>query len=135
MINNSTTKTGNIQNSRQNGFTLIEILVASAILVILAFGFLGLQYIIGQNQVSVWKNYLSIEYANMTLSAISRELRDARQSDTGDYLLEKADDNEIIFYSDTDQNGSVERVRYTLSGNQLIKGIIKPSGQDRKSVV
>lgn len=113
----------------QKGFTLIEILVASAILVILAFGFLGLQYIIGQNQVSVWKNYLSIEHANMTLSTLSRELRDARQSDTGGYLLEMTDDDEIIFYSDIDHDGSVERVRYTLSGNQLIKGVIEPAGE------
>lgn len=115
-------------NNPQNGFTLIEVMVAAAILVILAFGFLGLQYIIGQNQVSVWKNYLSIEDANMTLSTISRELRDARQSDTGGYLLETASNNEIIFYSDIDYDGSAERIRYSLSETQLIKGIIKPVG-------
>lgn len=112
-----------------NGFTLIEVLVASAILVILAFGFLGLQYIIGQNQVSVWRNFLSIEDANSSLSNLSRELRDARQSATGGYLLEVANDNEIVFYSDIDYDGVVERVRYTLSGDQLVKGVTKPAGQ------
>jgi prepilin-type N-terminal cleavage/methylation domain-containing protein len=113
----------------QKGFTLIEVLVASAILVILAFGFLGLQYIIGQNQVSVWRNYLSIEYANSTLSNLSKELRSARQGGNGRYLLEVANDNEIVFYSDIDHDGNIERVRYTLSQNQLIKGVVKPEGE------
>ena len=78
------------RRSLGGGFTLIEVLVASAILVILAFGFLGLQYIIGQNQVSVWRNYLSIESANTAVSTLSKELRDARQSATGAYPIEVA---------------------------------------------
>jgi prepilin-type N-terminal cleavage/methylation domain-containing protein len=111
----------------EGGFTLIEVLVASAILVILASGFLGLQYIIGQNQVSVWRNYLSIEAANTAISSLTRELRDARQSDTGNYLLEIANDNEIVFYSDIDFDDKVERVHYTLTANVLTKGIIEPT--------
>jgi len=114
--------------AQEYGFTLIEILISSAILVILAFGFLGLQYIIGRNQVSVWKSYLSIEDANQAISAMSRELRSARQNDAGEYLLETANDNEIIFYSDSDYDEAVERVRYTLTDNKLIKGTIEPVG-------
>lgn len=113
----------------EQGFTLIEVLVASAILVILAFGFLAMQYIIGQNQVSVWRDYLSIESANSILSNIAKELRDARQSSTGTYLLEIADDDEIVFYSDIDYDGDIERVHYVLSGNVLTKGIVEPTGE------
>ena len=43
--------------------------------------------------------------------------------------MEKADDQEIIFYSDVDYDGLSERIRYTLSGTQFIKGVIKPSGE------
>lgn len=110
------------------GFTLIEILVSSAILVILAAGFVGLQYIISQNQVTAWKNYVNVEDANLVLSGMARELKDARQSDAGTYALQTANDQEIIFYSDIDYDGNVERVRYTLGGNQLTKGIIEPTG-------
>src|SRR4030043_476039 len=70
---------------KSEGFTLIEVLVSSAILVILAAGFIGLQYITSQHQVSAWKNYLNVEAANNSLSLIARELRDARQSETGAY--------------------------------------------------
>lgn len=111
------------------GFTLIEVLVSTALMVILAMGFLGLQYILSQNQVSAWRNYLSIEGANSAISTMAKELRDARPSESGGYPIEVANDQEIVFYSDIDYDDTVERVRYILSGNQLIKGIIKPVGQ------
>jgi len=119
-----------IGNSSQSeaGFTLIEVLVSSAILVILAMGFLSIQYVLSQNQVSAWRNYLSIESANVAMSAIVHELRDARASDIGSYTLEVANDQEIIFYSDYDYDGVVERIRYSLSGYNLTKGIVEPSG-------
>src|SRR4030042_210479 len=112
----------------RSGFTLIEVLVASAILVVLAFGFLSMQYIIGQNQVSVWRNFLSIDATNTAVSEIVKELRNSRESDAGTYPLEVTGDQEIVFYSDYDYDSSVERVRYTLSGNTLTRGIIKPQG-------
>ncbi len=113
---------------KQQGFTLIEVLVASAILVVLAFGFLSMQYIIGQNQVSVWRNFLSIDATNTAVSEIVKELRNSRESDAGTYPLEITGDQEIVFYSDYNYDGLVERVRYTLSGNTLTRGIIEPQG-------
>jgi len=118
---------GNYSQS-ESGFTLIEVLVSAAIMVILGVAFLGLQYILSENQTSAWKNYLSIESANGAVSTFTKELRSANQSETGSYPLEVANDQEIIFYSDYDYDGVAERVRYTLSGTDLMKGIIEPTG-------
>jgi len=116
------------ENGQKNGFTLIEILVSSAILVILAAGFLGMQYIFSQNQVTSWRNYANIEESNRVVSKFVKEIRDARLSDEGSHPLATASDNEIVFYTDIDFDGDIERIRYTLSSNQLLKGVIEPSG-------
>jgi prepilin-type N-terminal cleavage/methylation domain-containing protein len=113
---------------QQNGFTLIEILMAAVISVILAGGILTLQYLIGKNQLTVWNSYLDISQANQSVSALVAELRTARNGENGAYPLEKADANEIIFYSDTDFDGVVEKMRYFLSGTSFSRGITEPTG-------
>lgn len=115
-------------NSKVSGFTLIEVLVSAAILVILGAGFLGLQYMFSENQIVAWQAYFSVEDANGILSNMVKELRDASQSENGSYPFVEFNDQEIIFYSDINSDGKTERVRYTLSSNQLIKGVIQPTG-------
>lgn len=110
------------------GFTLIEVLVTCAILVILAAGFLGIQYIFSQNQTAAWTSYKNVESANDIVRDFTKEIRDARQSATGSYFLEAANDNEIIFYSDFDYDNVVEKIRYTVSAGQIEKGVIEPIG-------
>lgn len=126
-FNKQIVKTG-IYPQSESGFTLIEVLVSAAIMVILGVAFLGLQYILSENQTSAWQNYLSIESANGAVSMLTKELRSANQSETGSYPLEVAGDQEIVFYADYDYDNIAERVRYTLSGTELIKGITEPSG-------
>ena len=110
----------------KNGFSLIELLVFAGIFLILAAGFLGLQYIFSRNQVTAWQNYLSIEDANNNMAKMLKEIRDARQGETGTYPLEDTQDQQIIFYSDIDYDDVVERVRYTLNETSLILGITEP---------
>jgi hypothetical protein len=43
-------------------------------------------------------------------------------------LLEETNDQEIIFYTDLEGDGTTDRVRYTLSGTNLLLGVTKPSG-------
>lgn len=112
----------------QKGFTLIEMLLAIAIMGILSTALLGLQYIVSQNQIAAWRNYISVDEGNVSLANIIRELRMARSADNGAYTIESAQDNELIFYSDVDFDGQTEKVRYTVDGSVLTRGIIEPSG-------
>jgi prepilin-type N-terminal cleavage/methylation domain-containing protein len=113
---------------KSNGFTLIEVLVSSALIVILAGAFISLQYIISQNQVVAFRNYMKVDEANSVLSIMVRELRNTRAGDNGAYPLELANDQEIIFYSDIDSDDATERIRYFLAGAILSKGTIDPIG-------
>ena len=112
----------------KRGFTLIEILVAVGITGTVALAFLGLQYILNRAQVEVYRNYLSIDEANNNISVMVRELRNARQADSGAYPLELAHDQEIIFYTDYDFDGDTERIRYYLNGTNLVREAIEPQG-------
>lgn len=113
---------------KQKGLTLIEVLITTVIIGIMGAGLLTLQFIIGKNQTSVITNYMSIDEANSRVSEFTKEIRGARASATAAYALEVVDDNEIIFYSDIDFDDEVEKVRYTLTDNELEKGVIEPVG-------
>jgi prepilin-type N-terminal cleavage/methylation domain-containing protein len=113
----------------KKGFTLIEILMAMVMMGVLGSGLLGLQSIISQNQIQVWRDYVNVDEANTSITALARELRTSRPGDNGAYPLEAALDQEIIFYSDIDFDGEAEKVRYFLAGSDFSKGIIEPVGQ------
>jgi prepilin-type N-terminal cleavage/methylation domain-containing protein len=114
--------------TKERGMTLIEVLIAMAITSLLGLGIVSLEYILGKNQLLIINSYKSVDDANSSVTSFIREIRAARDSDNGAYLLEKVDNKEIIFYSDIDYDKSVEKVRYSLSGTNFIKGIIEPFG-------
>ncbi|MFV1917299.1 MAG: type II secretion system protein [Patescibacteria group bacterium] len=118
-----------INSQLEKGFTLIEILITVVILGMLAAALLSLQYILSQNQILVWQSYLSVDEANADVTSLVREIRTAQAGENGSYHLEVAEDQELVFYSDSDFDGQVERLRYFLNGTQFIKGVIDPVGQ------
>jgi len=106
---------------KEKGFTLIETMVAIVVFA-LTMG------VITAFIISSYRNYgytkdqsVAINEARKGIEIMVKEIRQARQGEDGSYSIEKADDKELIFYSDIDNDGKVERVRYFLgtvnSGN------------------
>ena len=62
------------------------------------------------------------------IETMVKEIREATYGDDGSYPLVEAGDDHFIFFSDIDQDTSVERVRYFLVGSDLKKGVLKPTG-------
>lgn len=110
------------------GFTLLEVMVAVSIFVVIIL--IWNKFIIQSwRSISFGQEQLeSIHQAQKGLEIMTQELREAITAENGAYALEKASDQEVIFYSDIDQDASTERVRYFLNGTSLIKGVIEPSG-------
>jgi len=111
-----------------SGFTIIEVLVSvfvMSIIYVVATNFVinGLnieKYVSQQNE--------AIVQSRKALVQMSGELREMVAADNGAYPIELAGDQEIIFYSDVDNDSNTERVRYFLDNTNLKRGITKPSG-------
>jgi Tfp pilus assembly protein FimT len=112
----------------RSGFTLVEVAVGGAIMVIIGVALAGLQYLISQNQIVVFSGSTKLDAANNAARTMVREIRTMRSGDNGAYPIESATSQSIIFYSDIDYDGQAERIRYFLTGTTLQKGTIDPVG-------
>lgn len=109
------------------GLTLIEMIMAIAIFSIGIFGFTMLF-------AKTWKtNSYTIEMgqANMKVSQgmnkIVDYIRGAQQGDDGSYAVQLADDDSLVFFSDYDKDGIVERLHMYKNGENILMGITNPT--------
>ncbi len=107
---------------------MIEILIATGIfsLVVLVAGkfardvvFLGSM---SQNKFNTEQDSRKI------LRPMIAEVRSASPSSLGSYPIEQAATSTFVFYSDIDDDGLKEKIRYFLSNKKLQRGQIKPAG-------
>ncbi len=66
--------------------------------------------------------------AQLALQAIVSELRSINYASTGSYPINSASTNSLTFFSDTNNDGYTEQIRYFADSNVLKRGIIHPSG-------
>jgi prepilin-type N-terminal cleavage/methylation domain-containing protein len=110
------------------GFTLIETLIVSAILLLVMFGItLFMRNTFYFN--SVQSGSLStIQDARSIVRTMVKELRSTSQAADGSYPILTAATNTLIFYSDINNDGIKDRIRYFLASSTLSRGSITASG-------
>lgn len=108
--------------------TLVEMLVAIAITLI---AMEGMTYLL----LRTWDINKFILEEGMASAAASRatnkliiQLRGVQQADDGSYPLQSADDFDVVFYGDIDDDDVVEKVHYylDLDNDQLMMGVSNP---------
>jgi len=108
--------------SKIKSFTLIETLVAIFVFALAMVAVAGLIVLGYRTHGFTKEQSIAIEEAQRGIEKMVKEIREAKSGDDGSFPIEKADDKEFIFYSDIDDDGEVERVRYflgnTRSGSQ-----------------
>jgi hypothetical protein len=118
-----------LNKKTQKGLSLLETLITVLILSIVMIGF---TYMI----LRVWvANSFTIEtgiasrIADRGVREVVKEIRKATHGEDGAYTLEIADEYEIAFYSDLDNDGVTERLRYFIDTDDVFKrGVTEPSG-------
>ncbi len=68
--------------------------------------------------------------ASNSVRNISRDLREIRQAETGEYMVKTAEENELVVYFDVDGDDVVERVRFYVDEDTdtFIRGVAEASG-------
>lgn len=113
---------------KNRGVTLLELLITMAIftLIIGIIGAFARDLFFYDDLFS--KSLTSYDEARKVLQPISSEIRSASVSSLGSYPIETATNTSFVFFTDIDNNGIKEKVRYFLSGNIFKRGVIIPSG-------
>ena len=113
---------------KNQGLTLLELLITMSIFVIImiAIGsFVG--DIFSYNKM--FNNSLTTyDQIRRVLQPIASEVRSASPSSLGSYPILSAQDNSFSFFSDINDDGLKEKIRYFLSGTSLLRGVIYPTG-------
>lgn len=110
------------------GFSLVEVAVAVAVAAAIFFVVSSLR-----GNVSILENIIeqklqSRQDIDQTFQIMITDIRSAGQSNQGAYPIVSASTSSFIFYSDYDQDGVFERIRYSLVTSTLERGIVEPSG-------
>lgn len=113
---------------------MIELTVATFVFSI-AVAVLAQMFILFVNNYAFsFEQNLTISEVKVAFAEIRSELREIRTSENGAHPLFVANDHEIGFYADIDDDGRIERVRYYLSGTDFFKAVLEPNDtQDKYS--
>lgn len=111
----------------KKGMTVIEMLIAIGIFSISIIGFtLLFSRTWTINRFTLEEGEAS-RIASRGVHDIVDAVRSARQSENGSYLLESANSNDFVFYSDIDTDGKTERVHCFSDAGLLKIGVRNPS--------
>jgi prepilin-type N-terminal cleavage/methylation domain-containing protein len=110
------------------GLSFVEMLVAIAIFGIIMIALVNSILFFYRANTSSLEQGFQVEHARRGAELLVRDVREATYADTGAYPLATVASSSIIFYSDTDLDGAVERIRYSLIGTRLYRNVTDPSG-------
>ena len=109
-----------------SGFTLIEVVVALSIGTILTLT-MGELIVQGYRTFDRTTHHIiDVATARALQSIMVKEIREATMSDDGDFPIARAEDNELIFFSDIDRDAARERVHYWRDNGDVYKGTTEP---------
>lgn len=116
------------KNKSASGLTLVETLIAVGI-------FIAISFLISSFIRSIFfmnadlSNSLSAQFdVRVSMKRVISELRSTSPSSLGAYPISAAATSSITFYSDVDNDGLKDKIRYFLQNKDLKRGIVKPSG-------
>ena len=108
--------------------TLIEVLLSISVfsIVIFFFSAMFIYNLRSYNRASA--RATAGEQTRNIIRSVVQSIREMQPSGTGAFPLATAQTGSITFFANTDADSGIERVRYTVNGEKLERGVIEPSG-------
>lgn len=114
-------------NKNRAGFTLVETLVAMGIFILFNAVIVQLFLTGLKSTNTVFDQLESQRQGRRAIQDFVTEMRAANYSSIGAFPIESASSTEVVFYSNINNDDYIERVRYSLAGSKLLKGVTQPT--------
>ena len=111
-----------------SGFTIIEVVVSIAILLMIGLGIIAFERSVLTNTKVLQAELNSGQQIRRTLAGFVADLRSASPSSAGAYAIDTAATSTLIFYANVDNDASIERIRYFVATGTLRRAVLKPTG-------
>ncbi len=111
----------------KKGMTLIEALFAVAIFSLGVLGFSELFVKSWQNNHYIFEMGQASFTVSQAMNKTADYIRRARQGDDGAFPVKSANDNDIVFFCDSDKDGATERLHIYKNGTNILMGVTEPT--------
>ncbi len=122
-------------NKNQRGFTFVELLITIGVFSVVIVAVVSFTYFLYVKNAYIFQQAQATNEARKGIDALNRNLREAQNGEDGSYILESANAQELVFYSDMDADDAVERVRYFLDGTNFKMGVVEPTGDPAQYIL
>lgn len=110
------------------GMTMIETIVTIGVFSMVMIAITNsVLYFYRANETAIEQSY-QIDSARRGVGLMVRDLRETTYAENGAFPLSSIGSTSLTFYSDTDRDSAVERIRYSLSGIILSRAVTEPVG-------
>lgn len=113
---------------KEQGFTLVELIVAISIFAIIGVGTISLIAAVFTDSQRQGRSLANADQSRKLANQIMQELRNATSGSNGAYAIATANAQELSFYTNADGGTDIEKVRYYVQNGALLRGVVKQSG-------
>ena len=110
------------------GMTFIEVLVWISVFTIAMLAIVSTLLSFYKTNTYTLEQADAVTYAQRALEQIVRTIREGAYSSQGAFPIVSLAENDFVFYADVDSDALIERVHYYISGTNLMRGVLDPTG-------